>query len=1066
MLEKKFKDVTGFSDKNTFYQLDQFETQKIRGAKNRFIYDFSFPVIPGKADDYFVNDLNVPEGTSARPHVEKILTNLAPSVAFGAHGTPGGKADLVSTNVEQITFTGGNTGWDGEFLTQKTINENEASLAVNKDTFMFLNGAISDAFGSLQRAEFVDYFRAGYIEFTIKTDNQNCIVASGSTEIDASDLIVPGLGIFAPTFDQGASISSLSKGDTVAPNNAISVDYPYYQAPSFDGALVNLNIRIKDGKLAVEYYDEYNRDNVDFTFIGNDIVADNEWHHVVINFGRPGLIKKNGNKFNKKFVEIWLDGNLDKRFDDIVNEYQIFYPVVKWLFNNPKEIVDATLNSIDLENSPDIRGTTAGSSISTNRTVGFNELLSDRSIFELAVKSESFANNAFSGAIHTYAHGVNIPISQYEIKRRLRLWQKQTKKFASAVNVFAEMPTPSISTNSKKALRLFWNNLVDNGSFGVELDDSFDVYSYSVTHQTLGSKTETFNVDSTVVKKDLNVLENVRAAFTDNMTVNGPGMVFFANTQEAYIDVHSKGPSASAVQTHPKSNTLDSVSNTDLSGFNRFVGPRSDLTFSGLVLNSGERILLTGQIKPEENGIWIFNGLDSYLTRSLDSLISDDSKINVVYVTEGYNSGMYFRLNEAIESLNDSQYWSYVNVSDIENIQSDPIYSQRWKNYRGEDRFINILEDINIDDYDLITFMNYPTSNDEIFANFPNENKYNVLEGYKEFINYLKIAASNGANLFVSSPKLAEDMGIVKKYQKLSQEIEDGDARSAAINPFQINEPANKYFDTHRQNKYHLNIEVPGLTDKETWVITDAINYVPENVYDYEQLHLKYAYRQFGLQAGNEFVIPSLPLMSNALNKDLPGYRSNARFENIYAVAPQDILSGTALTSLANTHYHQDQLVNNEYDDYATTIIVHYGQLLGDYPIYGKIFVNCVEDSYTMSREEYNKGIVQSVSINDAGESLDTVQWNYSTNRVNRVAQRVDVKQLTGYGQTTPTLGNGGPVVQSATNSANGIIKHETHAADPNYRSDLYTTISEEIYPIQEIPVLSMTWLGLQWLAE
>jgi hypothetical protein len=249
-------------------------------------------------------------------------------------------------------------------------------------------------------------------------------------------------------------------------------------------------------------------------------------------------------------------------------------------------------------------------------------------------------------------------------------------------------------------------------------------------------------------------------------------------------------------------------------------------------------------------------------------------------------------------------------------------------------------------------------------------------------------------------------------------------------------------------------------------VLTEAINYIPKDEYDYEQWHLKYSYRQFGLQEGNEFIIPSLALRQVATKNDLPGFRSNSRSSaKLNVVAPNNVLAGTIVTSLANNHYHGSQLSANEYDDYATTIIVHNGQQLGGTPINGKIFVNCVEDAYTMSREEYNKSVIQTVPSNDPYETNATKQWQYSTSRLNRLPRRINVKELTNYGQTTPTNGGGGPLVQAATNSSNGIIRSETDRGNKDYQSDLYPQEIEEVYPVQEIPVLSMTWLGLQWLA-
>ena len=336
---------------------------------------------------------------------------------------------------------------------------------------------------------------------------------------------------------------------------------------------------------------------------------------------------------------------------------------------------------------------------------------------------------------------------------------------------------------------------------------------------------------------------------------------------------------------------------------------------------------------------------------------------------------------------------------------------------------------------------------------------------YKDFIKSLKVVVSNGANLYVSSSKLAEDLGIVKGFTEIDQEVENGDGRSADINPFQPGESVSRYFDTHRQNQYHLSTEIAGLTDKETYVLTDFINYIPEDQYDYDEYHAKYSYRQFGLEEGNEFIIPGSALRQITINENLPGFKANQLGSKpLIAVAPSDILAGTVIAKLANTHYHGSEIASNEYDDYVTTIIVHDGQMLGGIPINGKIFVNCVEDGYTFSREEYNKATIQIIPENDINESNATRAWQYSTTRLNRAPQRINIRGLTKNGQTTSTNGGGGPLIQAPSNSSNGIIRSEIDKGNVDYQSDLYPTQEEEIYPLQEIPVLSMTWLGLQWL--
>jgi len=361
--------------------------------------------------------------------------------------------------------------------------------------------------------------------------------------------------------------------------------------------------------------------------------------------------------------------------------------------------------------------------------------------------------------------------------------------------------------------------------------------------------------------------------------------------------------------------------------------------------------------------------------------------------------------------------------------------------------------------------MNYPETFEEIKNSFNNDGT--VRDKYSSFIKSLKTVVAQGASLYVSSPLLAADLGIIKSFETVDQLLETSDAQSAAINPFEVGEPATKYFDTHRNNQYHLATPVAGLTNKPTYVLTDFINYVPDNPNEFSEYHAKYSYKPTGLLENNEFFIPGTALLAIAENKNIPGDRQNYRgTKPLRVVSPNDVLAGTTVTKLANTYYNGSTAVFNPYDDYVTTIVVHNNQMINGEPITGKIFVNFVEDGYTFSRQDYNKAIIQVIPTPDVNETTLTRAWQYSTKRLNRLPQRINISGLTELGQTVPANGGGGPFIQAQTNASNGIIRSQSDKNNIDLQSDLYPKESEEIYTIQEIPVLSMTYLGLQWLAE
>ncbi len=125
-----------------------------------------------------------------------------------------------------------------------------------------------------------------------------------------------------------------------------------------------------------------------------------------------------------------------------------------------------------------------------------------------------------------------------------------------------------------------------------------------------------------------------------------------------------------------------------------------------------------------------------------------------------------------------------------------------------------------------------------------------------------------------------------------------------------------------------------------------------------------------------------------------------------------------------------------------------------------------MEDGYTFSRADYNKAYIQILPETDVNETTNTRLWQYSTNRLNRTSDRNNIKLLTEHGQTVPTIGGGGGFIQAASNASSGTIRSKSDGTNIDYQSDYYPKPEEEIYSLQEIPVYSMTWLGLQWLAE
>jgi hypothetical protein len=944
---------------NTFQQFDQFEVLTSSVAKNRYIYDFahSGANIAGTSSEIGNQVLWNVRGnpTQVTNHNGSASTPISPTTRSIIFGDPiltnpySGQSYYNSANASSPLTSTYPLGSD---------NGTEKLVPIIED-----NALVQLSYG---QTSLPISFRSGYIELSFKTNKQNCIVAYGAG---------------------GSSNPALTN---IQSSNYLSDDKNSY--------LNKLTVNVVNGKLNLTYIDENGTNATSFAILGNKTVADGQWHHVVINFTRPGLIKNSVEKFDKKAIEFWIDGKLDKRTFDY-SDNQIFFPEITYLAADP----------------------TTWSSI---------------------------VGNEFNGSIRTFASGINFPLDIFEIQTRYKYWNYDELPAKPSLIASAVMGQAQVSVNKTRALKLFWKDVANKN--GIELDNNYIVDSYCITHKNKNSITETNNLDL-ARKTSKNTIANVRIALTENVLIWGPGSVSPQNFKTAATG-QTRLTTAQGDPNH-------------ISEYSGFTGSLLDLTFSGVDLNVNDRILLTNQINPAENGIWIFNGKSSPLARANDA--DSPTKITdaLVYVTEGYNSETYWTLESNINSFIEPQKWIKLESKPGSTMNSQPFFTSRWSDDFGNERFINLESDISIANYDLIVFMNYPDTWEEIQESLGNENASSIRFMYDNFIKSLKNLVVYGARLYVSSEMLACDLGLVKGFEKVSQEVETSDAQSAATSPFEASEPFELYFDTHRINKYHLAREVAGLTNKSNWILADFISYQPADAST--EYHAKYTQKSLGIKEGNEFLIPGLALNSFTENDKLPGHRENARgTKDLSVIEPSDIVYGTIVTKLQNTYYVGDTAVSNPHDDDVTTIILAPGDSFEGRQILGKIFLNVIEDGYTMSRAEYNKATIQVIPVGDTNETTQTRAWQYSTSRLNREPRKINVRSMTEEGQTKPTLGGGGPFIQAPSSSSNGIIRSQSDSDNINYQSDLYTSEAEEIYALQEIPVLSMTYLGLQWLAE
>ena len=930
-------------------------------------------------------------------------------------------------------------------------------INISDKTWWRLNNFVSDSdiYGNATLKN--EAWKEGSIEFTLKPDKENCTLISGAlfgALASAGSLsglqeppgkqVVAGLildGInnntvvetvqefgIGPGEEKGYAAKYLhlmsgNSGQVVSvpdPASGINLTDAKSSYRMFKVDLVNGIIRV-----SYEVFFGPNKKYVEF--FGKTNIVDGNWHHIVINRPSPFTVKNPEQVYGGEgCFEIWVDGILEQR-DFNIKTTEVL-PTPQILFNN--QLNAGVLNWYEYSPAQN----------------------------QFQWKLDEIAKDNYVGGIRDYIFRQSLALSPHNVSLNhiyamLNTETSQIYKAKKAVAT-ANFVAPIVTTSKPKVLKLYWNNLLKDETKcknGLEFDETYSVYSYSMTRQNLISPTQTFNLDLNDSEKTRKYLQNVKAAVGKHMFIPAPAIVMSATTEFAL------SPSQTGFWGQPIM-----IDTADDERVLREAVPSpnyiNNMLFGGVYLVPGDRVLLFNQSKQNENGIWIFNGGNITMTRPDD--IDNKDLLNAhVYVEQGKYSGKTYVQTKEISHIRKSpQNWVEVdNEVNLSTIASYPIHTVPWADDFGNERFINVNTDIDFD-YDIIAFMNYPTESRDIIDSLQTKNDIETLDQYKIFIENLKTAVTAGKSLMVTSPQLAVDLGIVDKVTYVPQLLEtSGDAQSAAISPFESGELAEFYFDTHRNNKYHLATELPGLTNKPTYILTDFVTYSPEG--SNSDYHIKYSYRQFGIQEEDEFYIPGLTTLPETLNENLPGYTYNQKGVSDLAVFDtNDINFGTVITKLANNYYQGSTAVSNPYDDYATTIAATYGN--------GKIFVNCVENGYAFSRLDYNTGRIQTVSAGQNSETVQTAAWQYSTKRLNK-QNLYDFSDVTNLiGQTTPTNGGGGGAVQAQSHASNGLIRKQTNKDDLAYQSDLYPDFTEEYFTTTEIPVLSMTWLGLQWLAE
>lgn len=904
-------------------------------------------------------------------------------------------------------------------------------------------------------------WKEGSLEFTLKPTKLNCTLISGAlfTGIGLAGSLAgsqepPGKQVsigdvpngIGPNIDATTKVEFITQyGIGPGEEKGYISEWDYYvtegtgQVVTVPNVAAGINLTdakssyrlfkvdLVNGVVRVTYEVFYGPNKKYIEFYGKTNLVDGNWHHLVINRPSPYTLKTSEQPYGGEgCFEIWVDGILEQR-DFQIKSTEVL-PTPQILFNN--HLNAGILNWYEY--------------------TSFNQ--------DQEWKLEESKKDNYVGGIRDYIFRQSIALSPHLIGLNYVYAMKNiegTKIFkAPKAKANARLVQPTITTSKPKVLKLYWNNLLKDKTkckYGLEFDSDYDVFAYSMTHKNVISPTQTFNLDLNDTEGDRTFLKNVRVAVNKHVFIPRPTILMTATTEFAL--------SSSLIGFFGEPIMIDTQDDQRvLSEAVPFPLHVNNMLFGGVELKQGDRVLLTNQNKANENGVWIYTSGATPMKRAEDADISVLENAHI-YVEQGKYAGKTFvQLNKVEHIRKSAQRWVEVdNEVNLSTLNSYPIHTTPWSDQFGNQRFINVNTDIDFD-YDIIAFMNYPEDNKDFLNAVPNFTNNQFRQEYDIFITNLKTAVSNGKSIYISSPQLAIDFGAVSGVTYVPQLLEEsGDAQSASISPFESGEPATSYFDTHRNNKYHVAATLNGLTNKTTYIMSDFVTYSPNRTNsDY---HIKYNYRQFGLLEGDEFYIPGLTTLPETLNEQLPGYIHNQiGISDLATFTPGQVLLGTGIIKLANNYYNGSTVTSNPYDDNFAIIAGTYGN--------GKFFINCVENGYAFSRSDYNTARIQDVVAGQNSETVLTAAWQYSTKRINKQNLYDFSENTNPIGQTATTNGGGGGIVQSQSHCSNGTIRKETTKDLLEYQSDLYPDFTEEYFTTTEVPCYSMTWLGLQWLAE
>jgi hypothetical protein len=270
-------------------------------------------------------------------------------------------------------------------------------------------------------------------------------------------------------------------------------------------------------------------------------------------------------------------------------------------------------------------------------------------------------------------------------------------------------------------------------------------------------------------------------------------------------------------------------------------------------------------------------------------------------------------------------------------------------------RYINLQTDIDLADFDIITFRNFPEDSSEIDAYTRNEfvdSYFGITESkiYEDFLKSIRDAVDAGIGLYITNRKLAVDLGIVDRVEEIPalRETELDEYANTIAPSSRSNFPATEsgWIDNHFNSRHRVVNTVEDFTDTPIYTWTDALYYYLSDVQEFGGIDRDYKrveYRPNGLQIGDTFLMSNHAMLYlNDTSFPTYGFGTSNSYP-VFATPIANVKAGKVVTAFANTYRRGTTEVENPYRNYATSIAVQPGDILNGKPVGGKIFVNFTE---------------------------------------------------------------------------------------------------------------------------